>query len=228
VRESDEGLGARRGGASISLRRCTKACSSFFTCRCLPPRAQPALTGPARPRSQRWRRGVSCPVSTGGGTRRVRLVREEGRGVSSQYGREEGGGVAVQRWRRRHAQGLVVCARGGGQRCVKRGSRLAPHDAARSRAHLSSCGERERERERERAPVFVEPVLLVSERILADRDAVEHCQRRLLRTGRTDRAPLRRPPASRRLDGKVGGTRRCGAFFICLRRQIKNAKMLDK
>ena len=31
-----------------------------------------------------------CPVSTGGGTRRVRLVREEGRDVSSQYGREGG------------------------------------------------------------------------------------------------------------------------------------------
>ena len=30
-------------------------------------------------------------LSTGGGTRRVRLVREEGRGVSSQYGREKGG-----------------------------------------------------------------------------------------------------------------------------------------
>jgi len=35
----------------------------------------------------------TCPISTGGGTRRVRLVREEGRDVSSQYGREgEGGG----------------------------------------------------------------------------------------------------------------------------------------
>ena len=37
---------------------------------------------------------LSRPVSTGGGTRRVRLVREEGRGVSSQYGR--GGGTGLQ------------------------------------------------------------------------------------------------------------------------------------
>jgi hypothetical protein len=34
----------------------------------------------------------SCPVSTEGGTRRVRLVRKEGRGVSTEYGREEGEG----------------------------------------------------------------------------------------------------------------------------------------
>ena len=33
---------------------------------------------------------------TGGGTRRVRLVREEGQGVSSQYGREGGGGGGGQ------------------------------------------------------------------------------------------------------------------------------------
>jgi hypothetical protein len=32
-----------------------------------------------------------------GGTRRVRLVREEGRGVSSQYGREGGGGATAVR-----------------------------------------------------------------------------------------------------------------------------------
>ena len=36
----------------------------------------------------------TCPVSTGEGTRRVQLVREEGRGVSSQYGRQGGGGWA--------------------------------------------------------------------------------------------------------------------------------------
>ena len=35
--------------------------------------------------------GETCPVSTGEGTSRVRLVREEGRDVSSQYGREGGG-----------------------------------------------------------------------------------------------------------------------------------------
>jgi len=46
----------------------------------------------------------TCPVSTGGGTRRVRLVREEGRGVSSQYRREGGGGGANQR---RDARALV-------------------------------------------------------------------------------------------------------------------------
>jgi len=39
-----------------------------------------------------WR-DETCPVSTGGGTRRVQLVREEGRGASSQYGREGGGGA---------------------------------------------------------------------------------------------------------------------------------------
>ena len=32
----------------------------------------------------------TCPVSMGGGTRRVRLVWEEGRDVSGQYGREGG------------------------------------------------------------------------------------------------------------------------------------------
>jgi len=37
-------------------------------------------------------RDETCPVSTGGGTRRVRSVREEGRGVSTQYGREGEGG----------------------------------------------------------------------------------------------------------------------------------------
>jgi len=35
-------------------------------------------------------RDAACPISTGSGTRRVRLVRGEGRGVSTQY--EEGGG----------------------------------------------------------------------------------------------------------------------------------------
>jgi len=37
-----------------------------------------------------WGARATCPVSTGGGTRRVRLVREEGRVVYSQYGREGG------------------------------------------------------------------------------------------------------------------------------------------
>jgi len=43
----------------------------------------------------------TCPISTGGGTRRVRLVREEGRDVSSQYGREGGGTLCGERSARR-------------------------------------------------------------------------------------------------------------------------------
>ena len=39
----------------------------------------------------------TCPVSTGRGTRRVQLVRGEGRDVSSQYGREGGGGAELLR-----------------------------------------------------------------------------------------------------------------------------------
>ena len=35
-------------------------------------------------------RDAACPVSTGGGTRRVRSVRGEGRGVSGQYVGEGG------------------------------------------------------------------------------------------------------------------------------------------
>ena len=39
--------------------------------------------------------GAPARIPTGGGTRRVRLVREKGRGVSSQYGREGGGGMPL-------------------------------------------------------------------------------------------------------------------------------------
>jgi len=78
----------------------------------------------------RWGGGSPNPparapvlVSTGGGTRRVRLVRDEGRGVSSQYGREGGGwraeappprspGVAVACFQ-------TVCARGAAQRAAQ-------------------------------------------------------------------------------------------------------------
>jgi len=48
---------------------------------------------------ERNRGNEACPVSTGGGTRRVQSVREEGRDVSSQYGREGGGiGDDLLRW----------------------------------------------------------------------------------------------------------------------------------
>jgi len=36
---------------------------------------------------------AACPISTGGGTRRVRLVRGVGRGVSDQYGGQGGAGA---------------------------------------------------------------------------------------------------------------------------------------
>jgi hypothetical protein len=70
---------------------------------------------------QYGRRDEACPVSTGGGTRRVQSVREGGRGVSSQYGRGE----------RR-----VQSVREGGAACA--GARtsthsLRPWSAARSR-----------------------------------------------------------------------------------------------
>ena len=39
---------------------------------------------------------AACPISTGGGNRRVRLVRGVGRGVSDQYGGRGGGERGVQ------------------------------------------------------------------------------------------------------------------------------------
>ena len=53
--------------------------------------AAPPRLGSSRPRSLRARARAGRARGTGGGTRRVRLVREKGRGVSSQYGREGGG-----------------------------------------------------------------------------------------------------------------------------------------
>jgi hypothetical protein len=46
-----------------------------------------SLPPPSLPDPLTRLRNETCPVSTGGGTRRVRLVRKEGRGVSSQYGK---------------------------------------------------------------------------------------------------------------------------------------------
>jgi hypothetical protein len=53
------------------------------------PTAHARAHGRKRESGRSW--DEACPVSTGGGTRRVQSVREEGRGVSSQYGREGGG-----------------------------------------------------------------------------------------------------------------------------------------
>ena len=67
-------------------------------------------------------------VSTGRGTRRVRLVREEGRGVSSQYGREgEGEGGCLWRDRSPSSRGA------GGARGASDAGRGARGAAARAR-----------------------------------------------------------------------------------------------
>ena len=97
--------GGARGGLRLS--RCVAAAASSTSATA--PAATPPATrsvAPLPPRSHAnappsgdsgppgdplHQQGSTCPVSTGGGTRRVRLVREEGRGVSSQYGRWEGG-----------------------------------------------------------------------------------------------------------------------------------------
>ena len=52
-------------------------------------RSGPRTRG-ADPRPPCTQGARACPLSTRGGTRRVQLVREEGRGVFSQYGREGG------------------------------------------------------------------------------------------------------------------------------------------
>ena len=55
-------------------------------CRSLPRAPRGALSGPGAPSSRAQQAQCpagACPVSTGGGTRRVQLVREEGRDVSS-------------------------------------------------------------------------------------------------------------------------------------------------
>jgi len=71
----------------------------------------------------------TCPVSTGEGTRRVQLVREEGRGVSSQYGREGGGGKgrgeAVFEDNFRFSSFVHRCNDGGGARGGRRGPPVA-------------------------------------------------------------------------------------------------------
>jgi hypothetical protein len=83
----------------------------------------------------------TCPVSTGGGTRLVRLVREEGRGVSSQYGREEGGGMPGAARRRGSPAGQPGCAaRPPCPHCAREPAR-APHHTVR-RARLGTTGGR--------------------------------------------------------------------------------------
>jgi hypothetical protein len=54
--------------------------------RCAPPTPNPNPKPESEPEPELSAK--ACPFSTGGGTRRVRLVWEEGRDVSSQYGRE--------------------------------------------------------------------------------------------------------------------------------------------
>jgi hypothetical protein len=68
--------GAEGEGAVLAPDATDEEAEAFFRCQ------RPPTLSPAH----------SLHHAGAGGTRRVRLVREEGRGVSSQYGREGGGG----------------------------------------------------------------------------------------------------------------------------------------
>ena len=73
--------------------------------------------------------GPACPVSTGGGTRRVQLVRGEGRDVPTLYGRGGGG------------PGDVLRPRGLGRLAQTRASlRRSPRALPRAPVHVSTGG----------------------------------------------------------------------------------------
>jgi len=76
------------GPASVARRSAfpprASASASRMPCSTASPSAPSSSGAPGR--------DETCPVSMGGGTRRVRLVWEEGRDVSGQYGREGDGG----------------------------------------------------------------------------------------------------------------------------------------
>jgi hypothetical protein len=80
--------GGAGAGAGRAAGRTSAACS--FS---MPSTEHASLRTSLDPACPRGPGDKACPFSTGGGTRRVRLVRGEGRDVSSQYGREgEGAG----------------------------------------------------------------------------------------------------------------------------------------
>jgi len=96
---------------------------------------------PARARrAERHARGGTCPVSTGGGTRRVRLVREGGEGGG-------GGGLAGLRLPR--DEGLLAADRSpGGREDLRRRRRFASTQEPHSRTRWSHFPKRDRSQAR--------------------------------------------------------------------------------
>ena len=79
-------------------------------------RRRPLRGGPVPARL--W--DAACPISTGGGTRRVRSVRGVGRGVSDQYGGRGGGGGTARLAQRHVRRAGRQVHRAGGPRGVAR------------------------------------------------------------------------------------------------------------
>ena len=80
--------GARAGRSWPSRRWAAPMCRSAPAALTAPRASGARLTVHPRPP----RKAAACPVCTGGGTRRVRFVRGDGRGVSSQYAEQQKGG----------------------------------------------------------------------------------------------------------------------------------------